>query len=60
MCTKKRVSDLDEGIVSQGRAGEGGCGSQEAGVCDLLDGLTDAEDQGGVDERHDDVGVELV
>lgn len=51
---------LHQGVLAQQRAGQGGRGAQEAGVRHFLHGLPDGQHQGGVDERHDDVGVELV
>ena len=52
--------NLDESVVAQGRARQGGRRSQEPRVRHLLDSLANRQDQGGVDERHDDVRVELV
>lgn len=51
---------LHQGIFTQQRAGEGGRGAQEARVRHLLYSLPDGQDQGGVDERHDDVGVKFI
>ena len=52
--------DLDEGIVSERGAGEGRGSAQETGVCDLFYCLADGEDECGVDEGDDDVGIKLV
>lgn len=53
-------SYLHQSIFPQQRAGEGGGGTQEAGVRHFLDSLSDGQHQCGVDERHDDVGVKLI
>ena len=53
-------ADLDEGVLPQQRAGEGGRGPQEARICHFLYCLSDGQHQRGVDERHDDVGVKLI
>jgi hypothetical protein len=52
--------DLHEGVIAELRAGECGGGAQETRVRHFLDRLTDAQYQGGVDERHDNVRVKVV
>ena len=51
---------LYESIVSQLGAGQRRRGPEEAGVCHLLDRLSDRQDQRGVNERHDDVRIKLI
>ena len=58
--TWARSAHLHQGILAQQRAGQGGRGPQEPRVRHLLDRLPDGQDQSGVDEGHDDVGVKLV
>ena len=57
--SRRPRAHLHEGVVSELRAGQGGRGAQEAGVGHLLHSLSDGQHQGGVDERHDDVSVEV-
>jgi hypothetical protein len=54
------VTDLHQSILPEQRAGKGGGGPQEARVCHFLYGLTDRQNQGGVDEGNDDVRVKLI
>mmetsp|Transcript_59303 Transcript_59303/g.139658 ORF Transcript_59303/g.139658 Transcript_59303/m.139658 type:complete len:200 (-) Transcript_59303:1172-1771(-) len=51
---------LQERVVAKERDGERGVGGKEARVRHLLDGLADAEDDGGVGEGDDNVLVELL
>lgn len=51
---------LHQGIFPQQGAGQGGRGAQEAGVCHFFHSLPNGQYQGGVDERHNDVGVKLI
>ena len=51
---------LYEGVVSEPRAGESGCGPEEPGVRDLLYCLSDGEYEGRVGERDHDVGIKLL
>ena len=60
ICLRKRLVHLHEGVISELGAGQSGGGAEEAGVCHLLHGLSDGQDQGGVDEGHDDVRVKLI
>ena len=51
---------LNKRVISEGVATECGRGSKETRVRDFLNRFPDGEDEGGVDEGDDDVGVELV
>jgi len=57
---RKSLIYLHESIISELGAGQGGGGAEEAGVCHFLHGLSNGQDQGGVDEGHDDVRVKLI
>ena len=51
---------LNKRVISEGVATECGRGSKETRVRDFLYRFPDGEDEGGVDEGHDDVRVELI
>lgn len=54
------LTHLNQSILAQQRAGESGRCSQKPGVCHFLHSLSNGQNQSGVDERHDDVGIKLV
>jgi hypothetical protein len=52
--------DLEESVVAELLNAESGSRGDEAGVGDLLDGVTNGENESTVDEGEDNIGVVLV
>jgi len=52
--------NLNQRIIAQGGTTERGRGAQETAVRDFLDGFANAQNQGGIHEGHDDIGIKLV
>lgn len=51
---------LEERVGADLLHGEGGRGGEETGILDFFDRLADAEDQGTVHERQDDIRIESI
>lgn len=54
------VAHLHKCIFPKQWAGQGGCCAQEARVCHFFHSFSNWKHQGGVNERHNDVGIKLI
>lgn len=56
----KTNSYLNKSIITQLRAGQGWRCAKETRVCYFLHSLSDGQNEGSVDERHDDISIVFV